>query len=149
MTDVITLGWRERLALPSLGVPVLKAKLDTGARSSSLHVEWLEVDERADGTWLKFQVRTTRKGGLSEPCEARAIGQRSVTDSGGHTTTRWFVQTEIELAGQCFPVEMNLTDRRHMLFPLLLGRTALDGRFLVDPSLSYSQTPRRAVREPT
>ncbi|HEY4294106.1 ATP-dependent zinc protease [Luteibacter sp.] len=149
MTDVITLGWRERLALPSLGVSVLKAKLDTGARSSSLHVEWLEVDERADGTWLRFQIRTTRKGGLSAPCESRATGRRSVTDSGGHTTTRWFIQTEVELAGRHFIAEVNLTDRRHMLFPLLLGRTALDGRFVVDPSLSYSQTPRRAVRDPS
>lgn len=149
MTDVITLGWRERLALPSLGVPILKAKLDTGARSSSLHVEWLEVDERPDGTWLRFQVRTTRRGGLAAPCAAKATGQRSVTDSGGHTTTRWFIEAEVELAGRCFVAEMNLTDRRHMLFPLLLGRTALDGRFLVDPSLSYSQTPRRVVPEPT
>ncbi|MGF6492391.1 hypothetical protein ABIE56_000546 [Luteibacter sp. 621] len=149
MTDVITLGWRERLALPSLGVAILKAKLDTGARSSSLHVEWLEVDERADGTWLRFQVRTTRRGGLSEPCEARALGRRFVTDSGGHTTERWFIETDIEVAGQRFTAEVNLTDRRHMLFPLLLGRTALLGRFRVDPSLSYSQTPRRAVREPT
>jgi hypothetical protein len=149
MTDVITLGWRERLALPSLGVPVLKAKLDTGARSSSLHVEWLEVDQRADGAWLRFQVRTTRKGGLSAPCEAKAIGQRAVTDSGGHTTTRWFIRAEVELAGRHFMADINLTDRRHMLFPLLLGRTALDGRFLVDSSLSYSQTPRRAVRDPS
>ena len=149
MTDVVTLGWRERLALPSLGVPVLKAKLDTGARSSALHVEWLEVDERPDGTWLRFQVRTTRKGGLAAPCEARATGRRSVTDSGGHSTVRWFIETEVELAGRRFVAEVNLTDRRHMLFPLLLGRTALDGRFLVDPSLSYSQTPRRAVRDPS
>ncbi|SEM39656.1 Uncharacterized conserved protein [Luteibacter sp. UNCMF331Sha3.1] len=149
MTDVVTLGWRERLALPSLGVPVLKAKLDTGARSSALHVEWLEVDERPDGTWLRFQVRTTRKGGLAAPCEARATGRRSVTDSGGHSTVRWFIETEVELAGRRFVAEVNLTDRRHMLFPLLLGRTALDGRFLVDPSLSYSQTPRRVVRDPS
>lgn len=149
MTDVITLGWRERTALPSLGIPVLKAKLDTGARSSSLHVEWLEVDEREDGTWLRFQVRTTRKGALSEPCEARATGRRSVTDSGGHSTLRWFIHADVELAGQRFSVEVNLTDRGRMLFPLLLGRTALAGRFLVDPSLSYSQTPRRAVREPS
>lgn len=149
MTDVITLGWRERLALPSLGVTVLKAKLDTGARTSSLHVEWLEVDERADGTWLRFQARTTRKGGLSEPCEVMATGRRNVTDSGGHRTTRWFIDTEIELAGRRFMAEVNLTDRRHMLFPLLLGRTALFGRFLVDPALSYSQTPRRVVRDPS
>ncbi|KJV37282.1 ATP-dependent zinc protease family protein [Luteibacter yeojuensis] len=149
MTDVITLGWRERLAIPSLGVPVLKAKLDTGARTSSLHVEWLEVDTRDDGTWLRFQVRTTRKGGVSAPCEAKALGRRSVTDSGGHTTERWFIHADIELAGQRFTAEVNLTDRRHMLFPLLLGRTALLGRFSVDPALSYSQTPRRAVREPT
>ena len=100
-------------------------------------------------TWLRFQIRTTRKGGLSAPCEARATGRRSVTDSGGHTTTRWFILTEVELAGRRFTAEVNLTDRRHMLFPLLLGRTALDGRFAVDSSLSYSQTPRRAVRDPS
>ncbi|TCV95967.1 hypothetical protein EC912_102315 [Luteibacter rhizovicinus] len=148
MANVITLGWRERLAIPQFGIASLKAKLDTGARSSSLHVEWLEVDERADGTWLRFQVRTTRKGGLSEPCEARATGRRAVTDSGGHVTTRWFILADIELAGERFAAEINLTDRRHMLFPLLLGRTALDGRFRVDPSLSYSQSPaRRAATE--
>ncbi|MDF4002352.1 ATP-dependent zinc protease family protein [Luteibacter sahnii] len=147
MTDVITLGWRERLALPSLGIPVLKAKLDTGARSSSLHVEWLETEQREDGTWLRFQVRTTRKGGVSAPCLAKATGRRAVTDSGGHATERWFIHADIEIAGQRFGAEVNLTDRRHMLFPLLLGRTALMGRFRVDPSLSYSQTPRRVLRE--
>ncbi|MBB3226064.1 hypothetical protein FHW69_000654 [Luteibacter sp. Sphag1AF] len=148
MANVITLGWRERLAIPQFGIATLKAKLDTGARSSSLHVEWLEVDERPGGTWLRFQVRTTRKGGLSQPCEALATGRRTVTDSGGHRTERWFIRAAIELAGQRFPADINLTDRRHMLFPLLLGRTALDGRFRVDPSLSYSQSPvRRAASE--
>jgi hypothetical protein len=147
MTDVITLGWRERLALPSLGIPVVKAKLDTGARSSSLHVEWLQAEERADGTWLRFQVRVNRRGLLSEPCEAKALHRRWVSDSGGHRTERWFIAAEMAVAGRRFVAEVNLTDRRHMLFPLLLGRTALDGRFLVDSSLSYSQTPRRIARE--
>ena len=131
--------------MPPFGIASMKAKLDTGARSSSLHVESLQVFEREDGTWLRFQVRTTRKGGLSAPCEVRATGRRSVTDSGGHVTTRWFIVTEIELAGVRVPVEMNLTDRRHMLFPLLLGRTALAGRFRVDPMLSYTRSPVRAA----
>ena len=137
MTDVITLGWRERLALPSFGVPVLKAKLDTGARSSSLHVEWLEVDERADGTWLRFQIRTTRKGGLSAPCEARATGRRSVTDSGGHATTRWFILTEIELAGHKRDRRLRRSERserprRGKSERLTGGAVDVPGRDLVD-----------------
>jgi hypothetical protein len=145
MANVITLGWRERLSMPKFGIASLKAKLDTGARSSSLHVESLEVFERGGTDWLRFQVRTTRRGHVSAWCEAPAIGRRAVTDSGGHVTTRWFILTEVELAGQRFAAEMSLTDRRHMLFPLLLGRTALAGRFKVDPTLSYSQSPARAA----
>jgi hypothetical protein len=145
MANVITLGWRERLAMPRFGIASLKAKLDTGARSSSLHVESLETFQRGDDVWLRFYVRTTRRGGMSALCEAPAIGQRAVTDSGGHVTTRWFILADIELAGQRFSAETSLTNRGHMLFPLLLGRTALAGRFKVDPALSYTQSPARAV----
>jgi hypothetical protein len=148
MANVITLGWRERLALPSLGIASLKAKLDTGARTSALHVESLEPFERDGETWLRFDVQTRRRGLGLVSCQARSLGQRMVSDSGGHVTTRWFVMTTVELGGQSFDAEVNLTDRRHMLFPLLLGRTALQGRFRVDPELSYSQSAvRRTVAD--
>ncbi|MFC4765293.1 ATP-dependent zinc protease family protein [Dyella koreensis] len=139
MADVITLGWRERLALPELGIATLKAKLDTGARSSSLHVDTLDSFERDGAIWLRFTVSTGRKHRLSVQCEAPALDRRVVTDTGGRRTERWFIRSEVSLAGQRFSVDINLTDRRHMLFPMLLGRTALLGRFAVDPALSYTQ----------
>jgi len=144
MADVITpclmtLGWRERLALPGLGIDMLKAKLDTGARSSSLHVDTLESFERDGATWLRFTVSTGRKHRLCVSCEAPALDRRTVTDTGGRRTERWFIRSEVLLAGQRFSVDINLIDRRHMLFPMLLGRTALQGRFAVDPALSYTQ----------
>ncbi|WP_267224570.1 ATP-dependent zinc protease family protein [Dyella silvae] len=139
MADVITLGWRERLALPTLGIPLLKAKLDTGARSSSLHVDALEHFERDGETWLRFAVNVGGRHRVAVVCESRALDRRAVTDTGGRRTMRWFIRTEVCLAGDRFEVDINLTDRRHMLFPMLLGRTALQGRFAVDPALSYSQ----------
>jgi hypothetical protein len=139
MADLITLGWRERLALPQLGIGLLKAKLDTGARSSSLHVDTLENFQRNGITWLRFTIHVGRRQPVDVSCEAPALDRRIVTDTGGHRTQRWFIRSDVQLAGQIFSVDINLTDRRHMLFPLLLGRSALIGRFAVDPSLSYTQ----------
>jgi hypothetical protein len=143
MADVITLGWRERLALPQFGIPALKAKLDTGARSSSLHVDELETFTRDGDTWLRFVVGLGRRSAHKMQCEAQALDRRVVVDTGGGRSERWFIRTEVMLAGERFEVDMNLTDRRHMLFPMLLGRTALMGRFMVNPALSYT-LPRPA-----
>jgi hypothetical protein len=143
MAEVMTLGWRERLALPQLGIPSLKAKLDTGARSSSLHVDTLETFERDGHTWLRFAVGIGRRFPCQVHCEALAHDRRVVVDTGGGRSERWFIRTQVTLAGECFEVDMNLTDRRHMLFPMLLGRTALFGRFTVNPALSYT-LPRPA-----
>ena len=140
MADLITLGWRERLALPQLGIGMLKAKLDTGARSSSLHVDTLESFRRDGAIWLRFTMHVGRKHPLPVCCEAPATDRRAVTDTGGRRTERWFIRSEVLLAGQRLSVDINLTDRRHMLFPLLLGRSALSGRFAVDPALSYTQS---------
>ena len=150
MEDVLLIGWREWLALPSLGLPAIKAKIDTGALSSSLHVASLESFERDGRTWLRFAVAPRRRGRLVR-CEAPATDRRDVTDSGGRTTRRWFVQTEIVLGGRRFRAEINLTNRGDMLFPMLLGRTALRGRFRIDPQLSYAcgqLRPRRSNENP-
>ena len=137
-TPPIVIGWREWLALPELGIPAIKAKIDTGARTSSLHVDTLIVDERDSVTWLHFSVSATgRKHVPPVHCSAPAIARRTVTDSGGHATLRWFIRTRIELGGACFETEINLTDRRNMLFPMLLGRSGLGDRFAVDPAASY------------
>ncbi len=132
------IGWREWLALPDLAIPAIKAKIDTGARTSALHVDTLDVEERGGRTWLHFSVTAT--GGKHAPrieCTAPAIARRAVTDSGGHATLRWFIRTRIELGGASFDAELNLTNRRNMLFPMLLGRSAIGHRFVIDPASSY------------
>jgi len=137
MDDVLLIGWREWLALPALGLPAIKAKIDTGALSSSLHVASLDTFERDGRTWLRFALAPRRRGRLVA-CEAPAVDCRDVTDSGGRTTRRWFVHTDVLLGGRRFKAEINLTDRGDMLFPMLLGRSALRGRFRIDPQLSYA-----------
>jgi len=141
-----TLGWREWLALPTLGIGAIKAKLDTGARTSSLCVVSAETFERDGRLQVRFVVRPRRRGGRVVTCEAPVIDCRPVTDSGGHTSERWFVRTEIVLASERFEADINLTDRRAMLFPLLLGRSALDGRFRIDPALSYTSPKPEIAR---
>ncbi|MDQ2971427.1 MAG: RimK/LysX family protein [Rhodanobacteraceae bacterium] len=132
------LGWRERVALPRFGITSLKAKLDSGARSAALHVETLETFEHDGETWLRFVLRPGRRHPRRVQCEARAHARRAVTDSGGSVTERWFIETDVALAGLLFQTEISLTDRRDMLFPMLLGRTALAGRIIVDPARSYT-----------
>ncbi|HEX3896012.1 MAG TPA: RimK/LysX family protein [Rudaea sp.] len=144
MHDLIVIGWREQLALPDLGLRTLKAKIDTGARTSALHVAWLEEVQREGETWLRFAVDTLRHRAPPTICEARATDRRNVTDSGGNTAARWFIRTTVGLADKYFDAEINLTDRRNMMFPMLVGRTALSGRFIVNPSQSYLHGRRRS-----
>jgi len=147
MQELPLIGWREWLALPQLGLAALKVKIDTGARSSSLHVDVIDEFERDGATWLRFAVATGRRGAAMVRCEAPAFDRREVTDSGGHITSRWFIRTVVLLSGVEWESEINLTNRRNMLFPMLLGRTALRGRFRVDPQLSFAcGRPRRRVQ---
>jgi hypothetical protein len=144
--EPLTLGWREWLALPMLGIGAIKAKLDTGARTSSLSVVSAETFERDGCLHVRFLVRPRRRSERTIACEAAVVDRRPVTDSGGHTRERWFIRTGIVLGGRRFETDINLTDRRAMLFPLLLGRSALDGRFRIDPALSYSTPKPQTVR---
>lgn len=131
-------GWREWLALPELGIAAIKAKIDSGARSSALHVLWQQRVARADGHWVRFAVEIDGPGSAAMTSEALVIDERDVTDSGGHTTRRPFIRTLLRIADRQWPIEINLAERRHMRFPMLLGRTAMDGRLLIDPASSYT-----------
>jgi len=135
--EPLVVGWREWLALPQLGIAAIKTKIDTGARTSSLRVASLEAFEHHGEPWLRFAVRTGRRNEPLIACQAPASDRRVVSDSGGEATLRWFIGTEFELAGRRWRGEMNLTARGDMLFPLLLGRNALRGRFLVDAAAAY------------
>ena len=142
--EAIVLGWREWLALPQLGIARIKAKIDSGARSSSLRVEYLEDYQRDGEYWLRFAIRPLRRSAEPIACEAPACDRREVRDSGGHATLRWFIRTDFVLGGRRYDAEINLTPQSDMLFPLLLGRTALAGRFVIDPAVSYRcGKPRR------
>ena len=146
LAEPLTLGWREWLALPALGIGAIKAKLDTGARSSSLSVVSVETFDHGGRLHVRFRVRPRRRSERLVTCEALVVDRRPVTDSGGHTGERWFIRTEVVLAAERFETDINLTDRRAMLFPLLLGRSALDSRFRIDAHLSYTRAKPSTVR---
>ena len=139
MSNAVRLGWREWVAFPELGIGLLRAKVDTGARSTALHVLEQETFFRDDREYVRFRIDTGRAGEEPVPAEAAVLDRRHVTDSGGHRTERIFIRTRLRMAGLEWEAEVNLAERRNMLFPMLLGRTALAGHFVVDPAASFLQ----------
>ena len=136
----LRVGWREWLSLPGLGIPAIKAKVDTGARTSCLHVCGMETFMAEGAEWVRFVVQPLRKHPeVVFNCAAPVLDRRNVTDSGGHTQSRIFIQTEVLLGGRRWQIELNLTRRENMLFPMLLGRTALHGYAVVEPGESFCQ----------
>lgn len=144
--DLLLLGWREWLALPELGVEHIKAKVDTGARTSALHAFYVEPFRRSGEDWLRFGIHPWQRDTETViECEARVKDRRVVTDSGGHGEYRYVIESTLSLGRVSWSAELTLTDRDSMKFRMLLGRSALDGRFLVDPAGSYmlGKRPRK------
>ena len=133
------IGWREWLAMPQLGIPAIKAKIDTGARTSALHTFSLEEFTDAGQRMVRFGIHPLQKRkDIALFCEAPVLERRRVKDSGGHIEKRYVIATSVALKNELWQIHITLTNRDAMLFRMLLGRTAIERHFLVDPSRSYT-----------
>ena len=133
-----TLGWREWVSLPELGLPLIKAKIDTGARTSCLHAFSIESIEKDGVEWVRFGIHPHQDDNETEVyAEAKVFDKRVVSDSGGHKEERYVIMTDLVIADQRIPIEITLTNRDTMLFRMLLGRTAMANNIIVNPSKSF------------
>jgi hypothetical protein len=137
-TNIITIGWREWLALPTLGIANIKVKVDTGARTSAIHADYIEPFDNNGALYVRFALVSNLHGASKKTvCEAPVLDKRIITSSCGDKECRYVIITKIRLGGITKEIELTLTNRSTMKFKMLLGRTALSKDFNVAPSRSY------------
>ena len=137
-TSLTMVGWREWITLPDLKLPMIKAKIDTGARTSCLHAFNIEEFIKHEKQWIRFGIHPHQDDLETEVfCEAEIFDKRMVTDSGGHKETRYVITTHMSLGNESWPIEITLTNRDTMLFRFLLGRTAMQNKVIVNPAASF------------
>jgi hypothetical protein len=133
-----TVGWREWVGLPLLGIEKIKAKIDTGARTSALHAYDVSSVRRQGREFVRFKVHPLQKNTRRVvECEVPLLEWRQVTDSSGRRTLRPVIRTTLAMGGRVVQAEVTLIARDQMGFRMLVGREALKSRWLVDPSKSF------------
>lgn len=138
------IGWRENVTLPKLNIPIIKAKIDTGARSSALHAFNIKELELNGSKIIQFQVHPRQRDNRTTvTAEAELLEYRKIRNSGGIAQLRPVIKTQIKLGEQIWAIELSLTDRDVMGFRMLLGRQAVCNKFLVDPGKSFLQSRRK------
>lgn len=136
--EYTTIGWREWVVFPDFENIKIKAKIDTGARTSAIHAEDVRVFEQDGETQVSFVLHPNQADITNAvACVAPLVERRAITDSGGKTEDRYVVCVKLQLGEHLWPVEMSLTDRDTMGFRMLLGRTAMKKRFIVRPDRSF------------
>ena len=133
------IGWKEWLSLPALGIRAIKAKIDTGAKTSALHAFRIEPFTKDGDEFVRFWLHPAQKRtDIEVVCESPVVEQRSVRDSGGHMEQRYVISTTAQIGEYCWPIEITLTSREDMQFRMLMGRSAIvDGNYIVDPAKAY------------
>ncbi len=138
-----SIGWREWVSLPQLGISKIKAKVDTGARTSALHAFSLQPYQEGNQNKIRFDIHPVQNDmSVVTTCTADVIDKRWVTDSGGHKEERYVICTPITLGEETWDIEITLTERDTMLFRMLLGRSAIRKRYKVDPARSFTKTKK-------
>ncbi len=138
------IGWKEWVSLPEFGGASIKAKIDTGARSSSLHVSDLEINGRDGDEYAEFNIRPDKRGGgMALHCRARVEGYRKIKSSNGQTEQRPVVVTRLALFKDSWPIEVTLTNRDGMRYQMLLGRESIRDRFYVDADGAWHGRKKR------
>lgn len=143
--ELSVVGWRELVHLPELGLHAVPAKIDTGARTSSLHGEVLDEFERDGERFVRFAVDFARQQ-VRQVCEAVHVDVRGITSSNGETQYRYVIKTPLKIGDVEFRAEISLANRADMKFPMLIGRSSLRRRFVVDSGYSWLQTPEMKVQ---
>ena len=134
---MLTVGWREIVGLPDLGIDSIAAKIDTGASSSSIDVSRIEEYVRGGERMVRFRVHLSRSETVN--ASAPVVDVRTVRNPGrgGRDEDRYVIRTSLALGGEAWDIDLNLARRTRMQYRMLIGREAISGRVLVDPSTSY------------
>ena len=131
-------GWREWVVLPLLATDAIKAKLDTGARTSAVHAFNIKPFRKDRKDWVRFDIHPLQRNDeIYKTCTSEVVDYRWVMNSGGGREKRFVIVTMLSVGDDAWPIEVTLTDRDQMGFRMLLGRTAMEKRLVVDPVLSY------------